>query len=179
MTEIKEEIIKPIKEKKVRISNSVKKPRKQTKSERDYISKEEFHEVLVKFAKDKDEYETKNEGMILQIPETIGKYLQQIADGIFSSRKFHGSFHIKDELVSEGMYYALKGVRKYDPERSEKNPFGYFSRIIYHAGLQRVYKEVDFVNFKRALLTDEFTDICDSDGDCTVQRSEMVSWYNE
>ncbi len=148
-----------------------------TKSERDYISKEEFHEVLVQFAKAKDEYEAINVGKILQIPEKIGIYLQQIADGIFSSRKFHGSFHIKDELVSEGMYYALKGVRKYDPERSEKNPFGYFSRIIYHAE-QRVYKEVDFVKFRRSLLTDEFTDTCE-DNENSVQRSDMVSWYNE
>lgn len=175
-----EEIVPKVKKSKAnKETNTIKKPRKQTKAERDYISKEEFHEELVLFAINKKEYEELNVGKILQIPNTIGKYLQQISEGIFSSRKFHGSYHIKDELVSEGVYWALKGVRNYDPTRSEKNPFGYFSRIIYNAGLQRVYKEVDLVNFKRTLLSDEFTEICDSEDDCSVQRSEMVSWYND
>lgn len=113
------------------------------------------------------------------LPDKIGKYILSIAENMASSRKFLGSYHIKEDLVAEGVYDCLRCLGNYDVTRSEQNPFGYFSMVIYRAFLRRIQKEVESVELKKKLMTDSDYKICEEGEDNQLSRESMMEWYDE
>ena len=50
------------------------------------------------------------------------------------------NYSYKDEMISDGIENCLAVVKNFDPEKS-KNPFAYFTQIIFFAFVRRIIKE--------------------------------------
>lgn len=73
----------------------------------------------------------------------------------------HSSFRyydntIKEELVSSGIYRCMSFIDRFDVDRPNPNPFGYFSMLIWRAFLVELNKHYKNLNGKRK-LAEEFS----------------------
>jgi DNA-directed RNA polymerase specialized sigma24 family protein len=71
-----------------------------------------------------------------------------IATRLGTKWKFSG-YTYREEMVSDALENCVVAVHNFDPEKS-KNPFAYFTQIIYYAFLRRIEKEKKqtFVKYK-------------------------------
>jgi hypothetical protein len=74
-----------------------------------------------------------------QIPNYIGECFLKIANHLSRKPNF-SSYSFRDEMVSDGIENCLMYFRNFDETKS-KNPFAYFTQIIYFAFLRRIMKE--------------------------------------
>tara|TARA_Y100000593_G_C4206494_1_gene284579 strand:+ start:67 stop:609 length:543 start_codon:yes stop_codon:yes gene_type:complete len=103
-----------------------------------YVDNEEFLSALIKYKKICYEAEQSGEDQPV-IPEYIGKCFLEIANGL-SFRPNFINYTYKDEMISDGIENCVQYCRNFDPDKS-KNPFSYFTQIIYFAFLRRIEKE--------------------------------------
>ena len=54
-------------------------------------------------------------------------------------------------MVSDGIENCLQYIHNFDPEKS-KNPFAYFTQIIYYAFLRRIQKEKKQTHIKNKII---------------------------
>ena len=69
----------------------------------------------------------------------IGECFLKIATHL-SYRPNFINYTYRDEMISDGIENCLQYVKNFNPEKS-KNPFAYFTQIIYYAFLRRIAKE--------------------------------------
>ena len=74
-----------------------------------------------------------------RIPNYIGECLYQISTRLATKPNFSG-YTYKDEMISDGLENAIQALSNFDPSKS-KNPFAYFTQIIWYAFLRRIDKE--------------------------------------
>lgn len=103
-----------------------------------YVDNEKF---LVAISSYRDSYmKAKNDGSELpKIPDYVGKCIMDIANNLAKAPNFSG-YSYKDEMISDGIENALTYCYSFDPEKG-KNPFAYFTQIIWFAFLRRIEKE--------------------------------------
>ena len=63
----------------------------------------------------------------------------KIANGL-SYRPNFINYTYRQEMISDGIENCLQYIHNFDPEKS-KNPFAYFTQIIYYAFIRRIQKE--------------------------------------
>ena len=82
------------------------------------------------------------------IPNYIGECWLKIGEGLSHKPNFI-SYTYRDEMISDGIENCLLYFNNFDPEIS-KNPFAYFTQIIYYAFLRRIEQENDelYVKYK-------------------------------
>jgi len=73
------------------------------------------------------------------IPDYVGHCLMQIANRLSHKPNFI-NYSYRDEMISDGIENCINYFDNFDPEKS-KNPFAYFTQIIYFAFLRRIQKE--------------------------------------
>ena len=73
------------------------------------------------------------------IPNYIGECFMKIAEGLSHKPNFI-KYTYRDEMISDGVENCLMYFDNFDPVKS-KNPFAYFTQIIYYAFLRRIQKE--------------------------------------
>jgi len=83
-----------------------------------------------------------------RVPEYIGECLFKIASHLARKPNF-SNYTFKDDMILDGVENCLLYIDNFDPEKS-KNPFSYFTQIIYYAFLRRIQKEKKhlYVKFK-------------------------------
>ena len=109
-----------------------------TKKTNHYVNNADFLTALIDY-RDKCELAKKDGKQDPQIPNYIGECFYKIADHL--SRKPNCiSYSFRDEMVADGIENCLMYFRNFDPDKS-KNPFAYFTQIIYYAFLRRIMKE--------------------------------------
>lgn len=74
-----------------------------------------------------------------RVPEYIGDCILQIAQHLSFKPNFI-NYSYKEEMISDGIENCLLYLDNFDPKVS-KNPFAYFTQIIYFAFLRRIGKE--------------------------------------
>jgi len=74
-----------------------------------------------------------------KIPDYIGECFLKIAEHLSRKPNFI-SYSFRDEMICDGIENCLMYFRNFDPDKS-KNPFAYFTQIIYYAFLRRIMKE--------------------------------------
>jgi hypothetical protein len=103
-----------------------------------YINNEDFLKALV-------DYKTAcQEAKLIgktepKIPNYIGECWMKIAEGLSHKPNFI-NYTYRDEMISDGIENCLMYFNNFDPSKS-KNPFAYFTQIIYYAFLRRIQKE--------------------------------------
>lgn len=74
-----------------------------------------------------------------RIPEYVGLCIYKIATRLATKPNFY-NYSYKDEMISDGIENCINYIHNFDPDKS-KNPFAYFTQIIYYAFLRRIQKE--------------------------------------
>ena len=126
----------------------------------------EYRELYLK-AKDDDE-ETP------QIPDYAGECFLKIAERL-SHRPNFINYAFREEMVSDGIENCVMYASNFNPEKS-KNPFAYFTQIIYYAFLRRIEKEKKQLYIKYKTM-DEFSSFEDNVdmGEMGTQEASSVS----
>ena len=137
-----------------------------TKKTNHYVNNADFLKALIDY-REKCELANKEGKPEPQIPNYIGECFYKIADHLSRKPNFI-SYSFRDEMVADGIENCLMYFRNFDDSKS-KNPFAYFTQIIYYAFLRRIMKEKKqlYVKYKATEMfgiLDENEMFEDSDG---------------
>ena len=99
------------------------------------------------------------------VTEYIGECFMKIAEHLSRKPNFI-NYPYRDEMISDGIENCLLYAYNFDHTKS-KNPFSYFTQIIYYAFLRRIQKEK-----KQAYIKLKKIEMSDVD-------SQMKKWFRE
>ena len=103
-----------------------------------YVNNTDFLNSLIEYKAKCDEAKANNK-QDPQIPNYIGECFLKIGEHLSRKPNFI-SYSFRDEMIADGIENCLMYFRNFDPAKS-KNPFAYFTQIIYYAFLRRIMKE--------------------------------------
>ena len=105
---------------------------------KEYVNNADFLKALIEY-QDAVKLAKKNKTEPPKIPNYIGECFMKIAEGLSHKPNFI-NYTYRDEMISDGIENCLMYFSNFDPTKS-KNPFAYFTQIIYFAFLRRIGKE--------------------------------------
>lgn len=120
-----------------------------------YVSNAELFAALKKYKQDRLEAE-ENGLPKPRIPEYVGTCIFQIATR-FSYRPNFINYTYRDEMVADGIENCITYLNNFDPDKS-KNPFAYFTQIIYYAFLRRIQREKKQVYVRHKVFQQKIID---------------------
>ena len=85
-----------------------------------------------------------------QIPRYIGECFLKIANHLSYKPNFV-NYMFKDDMICDGIENCVRYIGNFNPEKS-KNPFAYFTQIIYYAFLRRISQEKKQLEIKNKIL---------------------------
>jgi hypothetical protein len=137
-----------------------------TKKTNHYINNADFLKALIEYRSACDLADTEGK-TYPPIPNYIGECFLKIANHLSRKPNFV-SYSFRDEMISDGIENCLMYFRNFDPTKS-KNPFAYFTQIIYFAFLRRIMREKKqlYVKYKATQqygILDQFEMYEDSNG---------------
>lgn len=96
----------------------------------------------------------------------IGECVWLIANRLSTNRNFIG-YSYRDEMIGDAIENCLRYIHNFNAEKS-KNPFAYFTQIMYYAFLRRIEKEKkqSYVKYKimeNAIVTNTFVSMSPED----------------
>ena len=88
------------------------------------------------------------------VTEYIGECFWKIAEHL-SYRPNFINYPFREEMIGDGIENCLMYAHNFDPEKS-KNPFSYFTQIVYYAFLRRIEREKkqNYIKFKTIQMED-------------------------
>ena len=103
-----------------------------------YINNADFLKALVDY-KEASKKARKEDKPLPPIPNYIGECFMKIAEGLSHKPNFI-NYTYREEMISDGIENCLQYFDNFDETKS-KNPFAYFTQVIYFAFLRRISKE--------------------------------------
>jgi len=103
-----------------------------------YVSNKEFLTAIIEYKKLVKHAEENN----LERPRVtnyLGECIMKIATHLAQKPNFV-NYTFKEDMISDGIENCLQYIDNFDPEKS-KNPFSYFTQIIWYAFIRRINKE--------------------------------------
>jgi hypothetical protein len=149
------------------------------KKQKHYINNPDFLQALMDYKAEQKRCKT-NKLPEPPIPNYIGECFMKIAEGLSHKPNFI-NYTYRDEMMSDGIENCLMYFDNFDPAKS-KNPFAYFTQIIYYAFLRRIQKEKKqlYVKYKATEqmgILDEFEMLELEDG--TTRQFELYENISE
>ena len=109
-----------------------------------------------------------------QIPRYIGECFLKIANHLSYKPNFV-NYMFKDDMICDGIENCVRYIHNFNPEKS-KNPFAYFTQIIYYAFLRRIQQEKKQLEIKNKILEKtNFDEVFDSNDLDSMNYSEYNS----
>ena len=114
-----------------------------------YVNNKELLEALIVYrekvaiAKEKDLPKPR-------ITNYLGSCFLKIATHLSYKPNFV-NYMFREDMICDGIENCLQYIDNFDPEKS-KNPFAYFTQIIYYAFLRRIQKEKKQLEIKGKIL---------------------------
>lgn len=110
----------------------------QAKNNAHYVDNKQLLEVITEYRK--GVLASKKKGSEKPaIPEYVGRCILLIANRLSLKPNFV-NYSYREEMVSDGIENCISYIDNFNPAKS-KNPFAYFTQIIYYAFLRRIQKE--------------------------------------
>ena len=98
-----------------------------------------------------------------RIDEYLGECFLKIATHL-SFRPNFINYMYKDDMIADGYENCVQYIKNFNPEKS-KNPFAYFTQIVYYAFLRRIAKEKRQMDIKDKIIDKYgYSDIFTVDG---------------
>ena len=103
-----------------------------------YVDNKEFLRLMVEF-KESTTTARENGENDPQIPDDVCKIFMKIASHLSFKSNFI-NYAFREDMIADGIENCIQYIHNFDPAKS-KNPFAYFTQIIYYAFLRRIQKE--------------------------------------
>ena len=103
-----------------------------------YVNNKEFLAAIVEY-KDKVALAAERGEAKPRITNYLGECFLKIATHLSFKPNFV-NYMFKDDMVCDGIENCVQYINNFNPEKS-KNPFAYFTQIIYYAFVRRIQKE--------------------------------------
>jgi len=126
-----------------------------------YVDNAKFLEAMKEWKANCAEAEANGEPQP-PITNYIGECFLKIANHL-SYRPNFINYTYREEMISDGIENCLQYAGNFNPEKS-KNPFAYFTQIIYYAFIRRIQKEKKQQHVKHKIIENMNVDIL-VDGD--------------
>ena len=143
---------------------------KMKKKNEHYVDNSKFLEAMREY-KILCEDAKKNDKEKPLVTNYIGGCFLKIANHL-SYRPNFINYTYRDDMIRDGIENCLQYLDNFDPEKS-KNPFAYFTQIIYYAFIRRIQKEKKQVEIKQKLLHDSNFD------DLALQPQDDTAYTNQ
>ncbi len=114
-----------------------------------YVDNKEFLAAMIQWKNSISEAESEGEDPP-PVTEYIGECFYKIATHL-SYRPNFINYTYREEMIGDGIENCLQYVNNFDPEKS-KNPFSYFTQIIYYAFIRRIQKEKKQTHTKHKII---------------------------
>ena len=114
-----------------------------------YVNNKEFLEAIIEWKEKVKEAESSDED-IPPVTDYIGECFLKIAQHLSYKPNFI-NYTYKEEMIGDGIENCLQYVNNFNPEKS-KNPFSYFTQIIYYAFIRRIQKEKKQTHVKHKII---------------------------
>lgn len=139
-----------------------------------YVNNKEFLTAIVAYKLDILESEKLGKPKP-RIPNYIGECFLKIATHL-SYRPNFINYMYKEDMISDGIENCVQYIDNFDPAKS-RNPFAYFTQIVYYAFLRRIAKEKRQMDIKDKIIEKSgFDQVFHSDGDGdTAQLNSIKS----
>jgi hypothetical protein len=151
------------------IDNKPKRIRTPAKKEH-YVNNKVFLEAMIEYKK-KCKSAKKRGRKNPPVTNYIGECFLKIANHL-SYRPNFINYTFRDDMISDGIENCLQYLANFNPEKS-KNPFAYFTQIIYYAFIRRIQKEKKQTTIKHKLIQDANYD------DMTLQPGDDREFKNQ
>ena len=103
-----------------------------------YVDNQRFLLEMTEYQKERKT--AKENGIALPpCPDYIGECFLKIAQRL-SFRPNFINYAFREDMISDGIENCVQYMNNFNPEKS-KNPFAYFTQIIYYAFIRRIQKE--------------------------------------
>ena len=115
-----------------------------------YVDNSKFFEEMCKWKEKVIEAENLGETKRPPVSDYIGECFLKIAEHLSHKPNFI-NYDYREEMIGDGVENCLMYAHNFDPEKS-KNPFSYFTQMIYYAFLRRIQKEKKqmYIKYKMA-----------------------------
>ena len=142
-----------------------------------YVDNQQFLEEMVTFQRGIAEAK-ENSTELPQCPEYIGECFLKIAQRL-SFRPNFINYAFREEMISDGIENCIQYMNNFNPEKS-KNPFAYFTQIIYYAFIRRITKEKKQTAIKQKIIDNTATKTYDvMEGDDDIYANTYMDFLRE
>ncbi len=112
-----------------------------------------------------------------RVPEDVGAAFVQIANRLATRYNFNG-YSFKDDMIGAGIVNALEAIDSFNPEKS-KNPFSYFTQVIFWAFIRVIKKEKSERETRDALMFDDTDAYTTQEGDkFNLNKDDLYMFYH-
>ena len=143
---------------------------KTRKKSEHYVDNKVFLQAMIEY-KDKCEKAEKRKRKKPPVTNYIGECFLKIANHL-SYRPNFINYTFRDDMISDGIENCLQYIHNFNPDKS-KNPFAYFTQIIYYAFIRRIQKEKKQITIKHKMISEANYD------DMTLQPGEDRDFKNQ
>jgi len=114
-----------------------------------YVNNKEFLAAIVEY-KEKVALAAERGEAKPRITNYLGECFLKIATHLSFKPNFV-NYMFKDDMVCDGIENCVQYIHNFNPEKS-KNPFAYFTQIIYYAFIRRIQKEKKQTHVKHKMI---------------------------
>ena len=133
-----------------------------------YVDNKKFLQAMIEWRESWPDEETEP-----PVTNYIGECFLKIATHLSYNRNFI-NYTYREDMISDGIENCLQYVKNFNPEKS-KNPFAYFTQIIYYAFLRRIAKEKKQSHVRNKMIErDAYDSFITMEGDDTYYSVEGI-----
>lgn len=116
-----------------------------------YVDNEKFLRALIAYRRKCKTFRKNRRGKP-RVTEYIGECFLKIAQGLSTKPNFI-NYTFREDMIADGVENCLVYMHNFNPQKS-KNPFGYFTSIIYYAFIRRIQRERKHTYLRYKLIED-------------------------
>ena len=151
---------------------------KKAKEKPHYVDNKKFLEAMIEY-RDRCEKAKSRNRKKPDVTNYIGECFLKIANHL-SYRPNFINYTFRDDMISDGIENCLQYMDNFNPDKS-KNPFAYFTQIIYYAFIRRIQKEKKQIQIKSKLIANAGVEnIMDQlQGDDAQYQSQLLDYLQK
>ena len=142
-----------------------------------YVDNKLFFAEMEKWKSEIDESDEVDD-LPPMVTEYMGECFYKIATHL-SYRPNFINYTYREEMIGDGIENCIRYAKNFNPEKS-KNPFAYFTQIIYYAFIRRITKEKKQTAIKQKIIDNTSTKTYDiMEGDDDVYENTYMEFLRD